>query len=108
MAKPVISIFDHAAGMRLVKFDIPGGVTTPAEFAEAVASVERDLPGSLPVGISGRGPIWGYGMLIHAAHPTPAVATMDPRFEGGGAYIVVESHDPRWVAGQVIPDPEAQ
>ena len=92
-----------AAGVRLVKFKTPGGVTTPAEFAEAATSVERDLPGDRPVLISGRGPVWGFAMLAHGAHPTPMVATADPRL----GYVVVASHDHRWVVGQVIPDPEA-
>lgn len=102
MAKPVITISDQAE-VRLVKFEIPGGVTTPAEFASAVAEAERDLPGNRLVLITGRGPVWGYVMLAHAAHPTPAVATYDPRL----GYVVVATHDERFVVGQVIPDPEA-
>jgi len=102
MAKPIFSIVDKA-NFRLVKFEIPGGVTTPEEFAEATVEVAADLPGDQPVLINGRGPVWGYGMLIHVAHPTPAVGCYDPRL----GYVVVESHDARWVVGQVIPDPEA-
>ncbi len=108
MAKPTITVKDHAAGARLVKFEIPGGVTTPEEFAAAMAAVEKDLPGDRPVLINGRGPIWGYGMLIHAAHPTPAVAVYDPRLGVGGAYVVVATHDARFSVGGLVPDPEAQ
>ena len=104
MAKPVISLSDHEAGYRLVKFEIPGGVCTAEEFASAMAEVEDGLPGERPVLINGRGPVWGYGMLIHAAHPTPAVGTFDPRFHG---YVVVATHDSRYAVGSVIPDPEA-
>ncbi len=39
--------------------------------------------------LSGRGPIWLYGYLIHHYHPTPWVATFDPRLNAG---VVVESH----------------
>lgn len=101
--KPKIAISDHA-GFRMVRFEIPGGVTTPEEFASAVAEAEKGLPGPLPVLISGRGPVWGYGMLIHPAHPTPIVGTYDPRL---GGYVVVATHDKKYALGQVIPDPEA-
>ncbi|MDP3740801.1 MAG: CRISPR-associated ring nuclease Crn3/Csx3 [bacterium] len=103
MARPNISVLDHAAGVRLVKFEIPGGVTSPAEFAEATAEVASQLPGDKPVLVNGRGPVWGYGMLLHAAHPTPACATYDPRL----GYVVVATHNEQHVVGQVIPDPEA-
>lgn len=102
MARPIITVEDRAE-FRLVKFEIPGGVTTPPEFAEATAEVADQLPGDRPVLVSGRGPVWGYGMLLHAAHPTPAAATYDPRL----GYVVVTTHDERFVVGQIIPDPEA-
>lgn len=102
MAKPIFSLLDHDAGYRIVSFEIPGGVTTPREFAQATAEVAEDLPGDRPVLINGRGPVWGYGMVIHAAHSTPAVGCFDPRL----GYVVVASHDERWTAGAVIPDPE--
>lgn len=102
MAKPIITVTD-LQGNRLVKFEIPGGVTTPGEFAEAVEEVTGQLPGSLPVLINGRGPVWGFGMLIHAAHPTPGVATFDPRL----GFVVVATHDKNLTLGQVIADPEA-
>lgn len=104
MAKPVITVTDHAAGYRVVRFEIPGGVCTPKEFAEAVTSVDTELPGDKPVLLNGRGPVWGYGMLIHASHPTPSVATYDPRL---GGYVVVATHTDLYALGQVIPDPEA-
>lgn len=102
MAKPIITIGDQA-GVRLVKFEIPGGVTSPTEFAEAVAEIHGLLSGPMPVLINGRGPVWGYAMLAHEAHPTPACATYDPRL----GYVVVSTHDERFVVGQEIPDPEA-
>ncbi len=100
MARPNITI-TAVAGSLLVKFDIPGGVTTPEEFAMGVAEMPK-VAGELPVLINGRGPVWGYAMIVHEAHPTPAVATFDPRL----GYVVVATHDERFVVGQVIPDPE--
>jgi CRISPR-associated protein Csx3 len=101
--KPIITI-EEKAGYCLVKFEIPGGVTTPEEAAQAVGEIVDQLPGNLPVLINGRGPIWLYAMLVHAAHPTPVVGTYDPRLSG---YVVVASHDPHWGIGDTIPDPEA-
>ncbi len=101
MAKPIITIKSLASAL-LVNFEIPGGVTTPEEFAAAVSEVEKQIPGELPVLLNGRGPVWGYAMLVHAAHPTPAVATFDPRL----GYIVVATHDSRWAVGSVIQNPE--
>ena len=104
MAKPSFDFLEKnsAAGMvRLVEFEIPGGVTKPAEFAEAVREIEKALPGPTAVFFSGRGPVWGYGMLIHAAHPTPAVGTYDPRM---GGFIVVATHDERFPLGAIVPE----
>lgn len=101
MAKPNISV-SNGGGYKLVKFEIPGGVTTPAEFAEATKEAGA-LGGENPVLINGRGPVWGYAMLTHEAHPSPAVATFDPRL----GYVVVQTHDERYKVGQIIPDPEA-
>jgi CRISPR-associated protein Csx3 len=91
--------------MRLLQFEIPGGTCTPDEFAQMVRGVEKQLAGPLPVLLNGRGPVWGYGMLIHAAHPTPAIATYDPRLAG---YVVVASHDSHYALGAIIPGPEAE
>lgn len=103
MAKPIITITDLECGFRKVAFEIPGGVTSPAEFAEAISEAAEQLPGNKPVLLNGRGPVWGYCMLAHAAHPTPAVATFDPRL----GYIVVASHSSCYKEGDSIADPEA-
>jgi len=50
--------------------------------------------------LSGRGPVWLFGFLIHFYHPTLFVATYDPRI--GGA-IVVQSHSKKYKAGDIIP-----
>jgi CRISPR-associated protein Csx3 len=100
MAKPTFEIV-QADGVRLVKFEIPGGVTTPKEFAEAVDEIAPQLPGDTPVVFDGRGPVWGFGMLLHATHPTPWTATADPRL---GA-VVVATHSTDRKVGDVIAHP---
>jgi CRISPR-associated protein Csx3 len=81
---------------RLVKFEIEGGITTPEEaFSTPLPEV---APGKGVI-LSGRGPIWLYGRLIHHFHPARWVAVFDPRL--GGA-VVVASHWPEVKPGQVI------
>lgn len=50
--------------------------------------------------ISGRGPVWLYGAIIHHLHPARWVATHDPRLGGG---VVVQTHVADTAMGQVIP-----
>jgi len=49
--------------------------------------------------LSGRGPIWLYGFLIHFYHPVKAIAVFDPRLDGA---VVVESHSKEYEVGQVV------
>ncbi|MEM2175630.1 MAG: CRISPR-associated ring nuclease Crn3/Csx3 [Candidatus Micrarchaeia archaeon] len=49
--------------------------------------------------LSGRGPIWLYGYLIHFYHPTKAVAVFDPRLDGA---IVIETHTKDFKIGDLI------
>ena len=49
--------------------------------------------------LSGRGPIWLYGFLIHFYHPVKAVAVFDPRLDGA---VVVESHSNEFEMGSII------
>jgi CRISPR-associated protein Csx3 len=79
----------------LIEFEIECGVITPQE----VFSVELpQVPFQKGVVISGRGPIWLYGRLIHHFHPAKWVAVYDPRL---GA-VVVQSHTPEVKEGDVI------
>ena len=50
--------------------------------------------------LSGRGPIWLYGFLIHEYHPVKAIAVFDPRLNGA---VIVQSHHPSLKVGDVIP-----
>ncbi|SMP05169.1 CRISPR-associated protein Csx3 [Desulfurobacterium pacificum] len=79
----------------LVEFEIEDGVTTPKE----AFSVELPpVPYGKGVILSGRGPIWFYGRLIHHFHPAKWVAVFDPRI---GA-VVVQSHTKEIREGDVI------
>ena len=49
--------------------------------------------------LSGRGPIWLYGYLIHFYHPTKFVAVYDPRLD---AAVVIESHTEEVKVGDLI------
>ena len=49
--------------------------------------------------LSGRGPIWLYGFLIHFYHPVKAVAVFDPRLDGA---VVVESHSTDFKIGSIV------
>ncbi|GMV42165.1 MAG: hypothetical protein AMXMBFR64_38810 [Myxococcales bacterium] len=100
MPAPILTITEQKSGVRVLRISIPGDITTPGEFAAAVESVAESLPGSSPVFLNGKGPVWGFAMLLHEAHATPAVAVFDPRFNG---YVVVATHDVGYVVGQVIP-----
>jgi CRISPR-associated protein Csx3 len=86
----------------LIAFEIPGGVCTPEEFAGAAAALPREAtcPPGAGVILSGRGPVWGFAMLAHLAHPSRWVATHDPRL--GGA-VVVQAHWPGVSVGDVVP-----
>ncbi|MBA4848976.1 CRISPR-associated ring nuclease Crn3/Csx3 [Emticicia sp. BO119] len=49
--------------------------------------------------ISGRGPIWLYGVLIHHFHPTRFIATFEPRLNAG---VVIETHETEFHIGDLI------
>ena len=57
------------------------------------------LKGTKGVVLSGRGPIWLYGFLVHHYHPTKFLAIFDPRIDGG---IIIESHAPDYQVGEVL------
>ena len=104
MSQPILTLtrvsLDAAqsAAARLVTIEIPEGNTTPAAFAAAVAALP-DLSGPEIVLITGRAPIWGYAILCHRAHATPAVAVFDPRL---GGYVVVQSHQHGVAVGAIL------
>jgi CRISPR-associated protein Csx3 len=102
LAKPKFS-FCETERDHIITFEIPSGVTTPQEFAEAMAECAGlFMGGEKGVIIDGRGPIWAYAMIVHQAHPSAYVATRDPRL---GA-VVVETHTTSVKTGDVLPFPK--
>ncbi len=85
--------------MALVEFVIEGGVLDPAKLAEAVQRAPQ-VEGTCLVCISGRGPVWLYGSLIHMYHYTKAVGVFEPRLS---KCVVVATHDPAYKVGDQIP-----
>ncbi len=73
---------------QLVFFEIPGGITTPAEFALAVKAIEPQLQGEHPILVNGQGPRWAFAMITDAGHASPAVAVFEPSL---GSYVVCTS-----------------
>ena len=82
----------------LVHFDLEGAIT-PDKLKEATNRAP-DVAGK-PVVLSGRGPIWLYGALIHKyLHVVPWLGVYDPKL--GGA-IVVASHVANVKEGDMVP-----
>jgi len=79
----------------LVEFKIENGVRTPQE---AFSAKLPPVPFGRGVIISGRGPIWLYGRLIHHFHPAKWIAVFDPRL---GA-VVIQSHTKEVKEGEVL------
>jgi CRISPR-associated protein Csx3 len=83
----------------VVGFEIDG-VLEPGELRNVRPPEVNPKKGVI---LTGRGPTWLYGFLVHFYHPTVWVATYDPRI---GA-VVVESHVPDKSPGDVVAiDPE--
>jgi len=94
MEKVVFQVREEAH-YTLVHFELEGNIEP--EVLKRIKPPKVD--GTKGVVLSGRGPIWLYGYLIHCYHPTKYIATYDPRL--GGA-VVVESHDPELEVGEMI------
>jgi len=79
----------------IVHFELDGPIVP-----EVLSSIDPPKVDSKKgVVLSGRGPIWLYGFLIHYYHPTKFVATYDPRLRGA---VVIESHSPEHRIGDII------
>ncbi|MBQ2821392.1 MAG: CRISPR-associated protein Csx3 [Thermoguttaceae bacterium] len=72
------------------------GPITPSEPLPPLPEIPR---GALVV-LTGRSPIWRYGLAFHELHGSPAVAlaTWDPRL---GA-VVIATHSPHFSEGSVL------
>jgi CRISPR-associated protein Csx3 len=77
------------------------GILQPAELRnlQPPDPVREDFA-HLGVVLSGRGPVWLYGFLVHFYHPCRFVAIYDPRLQGA---VVVDSHAPEIQPGEIIP-----
>ncbi len=75
------------------------GVKQPITPDEPLAKLPAIPRGSVVV-ITGRAPIWRYGMAFHQLHGSPAaaIAVFDPRL---GA-VIVASHTPGLQAGEIL------
>ncbi len=67
-------------------------------------TLPSEVHGREPLGliISGRGPIWLYGYLVHRAHPFAWLAVHDPRL---GAVVIARHTSSAPALGSVIPLP---
>ncbi len=94
---------EHRPEMVLIHFTITrsDGVLDPAWLTRL--DLPEETRGSEPGGLvlSGRGPIWLYGHLLHRAHVFAWCAVYDPRLQGA---VVVMRHTPDSPAlGQIVP-----
>lgn len=80
----------------LIEFEIQDNVCTPDVLT---IMIPPEVDATKGVILSGRGPVWLYGCLLHHYHPTAWVATFDPRIGGG---VVVASHTKGLQIGEVI------
>ena len=92
---------NHIDSFKIIDMEIASGSTNPEEFAAAIELSKKEFVGPFVMLLGGRGPVWGYGMMLHEAHASKAVATLDPRL----GYVVVQSHDANYKVGQIIPVP---
>jgi CRISPR-associated protein Csx3 len=90
----VVLTKEEREGYTLIKIDLMNNVTP--EDLKLITPLTVDYRKG--VVLSGRGPIWLYGYLIHNYHPAAWVAVYDPRI---GA-VVVQSHTRNIAVGDVI------
>ncbi|MEM2364468.1 MAG: CRISPR-associated ring nuclease Crn3/Csx3 [Candidatus Bathyarchaeia archaeon] len=84
----------ESEGFTLVEFELDG----PIEPSALKTLKPPEVNPRKGVVLSGRGPIWLYGFLLHHYHPVRWIGVYDPRL---GA-VVVQSHDPNKGIGDII------
>ena len=84
----------------LIEFELTDGIISP-DALKSISPPDAILQNFAHKGVilSGRGPVWLYGFLVHYYHPTKWVATYDPRLDGA---VVVETHTSEVQVGDVI------
>lgn len=97
----VVASNDYPA--TLLEFQIgENGNLDPSELRD------MDIPevdGNKGVIVSGRGPVWLYGHLLHHLHVTRWAATFDPR---QGAVVVSTHHKDAPLIGEVLSVPKSE
>jgi len=84
---PVVFRLEKQGELQVLNFEIPGGVIEPSDL-QRIAVPRGEIDPSRPVVISGRGPSWLYGFLVHELHYARILATFEPRVNKG---VVVEA-----------------
>ncbi len=83
----------------ILKFSLDGSIS-PKDLIELIPDyAQSSLFSGKGIILSGKGPIWLYGYLVHYYHATKWVATYDPRLSGA---VVVESHVSDVNVGDII------
>ena len=89
----------------LLEFEIGGdGNLDPASLPDVIDLIPP-VDGAKGVIISGRGPVWLFGVLLHHLHVTRWSATFDPR---QGAVVVANHHKDAPSVGSVLPLPKSE
>lgn len=101
----VFDVKGHAVVLVHFEFDEPIEPSDAPIFAyrlyQMVHVESLRAGGPSLVVVSGRGPIWFYGAVLHRlAHVYPAVAFYDPKLRGA---VVVSSHTHAFREGEVVP-----
>ena len=89
----------------LLEFTIGGdGNISPCDIPEAINALPH-IDGTKGVIISGRGPVWFIGALLHHLHVTRWSATFDPRL---GAVVVASHHPGAPHVGEALSLPKSE
>jgi len=83
------------------RIDVPGGVLDHRQLADIKLPADLDHTHRDGLVLSGAGPIWLYGHLVHLAHAWAFVAVHDPRL--GGAVVVMRHVSAAPPLGHVVP-----
>jgi len=87
----------------LLEFTISGeGTILPEELPSVIAQLGDSIDCTKGVIISGRGPVWLFGAILHHLHITRWSATFDPRL---GVVVVASHHPDAPSSGTVLPVP---
>ena len=97
---PLVSVrVEDRLNMEFVEFRLSRPIE-PSELRDVVEEITKNMKYRPVVLLSGRGPIWLYGALIHEiVHMVKAVGVYDPKVQG---WVIVASHDRTKRVGDVL------